>query len=109
MSLELSQIVINKRSGIIHTKNCESVKQMKEENKRLSKVTSMSDMEDTKPCGHCIKKRDLKTLYTEDYERRKQLIEKRRERDHQKIDEKYDNRLDKLETTYRENMQGIND
>lgn len=109
MSLKLEQIIINKRSGVIHTRNCESVTQMHEGNKKLSKATNIADIEKTQPCGHCIKKRDLRKLYAEDYERRKQLIEKRRARDHKEIDEKYDDRLEKLEMTYRENLQGLKD
>jgi len=38
MSIGIDEIVINKRSNVIHTKNCEAVKQMKEANKKLSKV-----------------------------------------------------------------------
>ena len=55
------------------------------------------------------KKRDLKQLYKEEYTRRKALIEHRRRRDHTAIDEKYDDRLERLELSYRENMRGLDD
>lgn len=109
MGLDINEIVINKRSGVIHTKTCEAVKQMKEENKEISNVGSVSDIQKAQPCGHCIKKRDLKQLYKEEYTRRKALIEHRRRRDHIAIDEKYDDRLEKLELSYRENMRGLDD
>ena len=109
MSLELAKIVINKRTGVIHTKKCEAVKQMKEANRKLSKVKNIKQLEESKPCGHCIKKRDLRKLYTEDYERRKKLIEERRLRDHKAVDEKYDDRRQQLELIYQENIQGLDD
>lgn len=109
MSLELEQIVINKRSGVIHTKNCEAVKQMKEDNKKLSKVKNTKQLEESQPCGHCIKKRDLKKLYTEEYEKRKQAVEQKRQRDHQLIDQKYDAKLEMIKQRYLENIEGLDD
>lgn len=107
MSIGLDEIVINKRSGVLHTKNCEAVKQMKEANKQLSKVTNMKEVEKSQPCGHCLRKRDLKRLYTAEYERKKRVIEQRRERDHKRIDEKYDSRLKIIEQNYLENIEGL--
>lgn len=82
---------------------------MKEAKKQLRKVDNIKEIEQSPPCGHCIKKRDLKKLYTDDYQRRINLIEERRERDHKLIDEKYDDRRKQVELTYQENMQGLDD
>ena len=65
--MELKKIVINKRSGYIHTRDCESIKQMKEENKKILTVPTTKQLEEAKPCGHCLKKRDLRKIYTEEY------------------------------------------
>ena len=40
--------------------DCESVKQMKGKNKHIEMVEDISQIEENRPCGHCIKKRDLK-------------------------------------------------
>ena len=108
MNLDLNQIVINKRSGYIHTKQCEAVKQMKNENK-LTTAKTANDIKNMIPCGHCLKKRDLKAVYTKNYQERKKKIEERRTRDHKQIDEKYDERLEKLEADYQENITGLDD
>ena len=109
MSIGIDEIVINKRSNVIHTKNCEAVKQMKEANKKLSKVKNIREVEKSQPCGHCLRKRDLKRIYTAEYERRQRLIEKRIERDHKRIDEKYDSRLKIIEQNYLENIEGLDE
>ena len=108
MSLELNQIVINKRSGYIHTKNCEAVKQMKNENKLVIPKTA-EDIKDKTPCGHCIKKRDLKEIYRKNYERRKIKLEERRKRDHDRVDMEYDHKQDKLRADYLESITGLDD
>lgn len=83
---DVKQIIINKRSGVIHTRDCESVKQMKGSNKDIEFVNDISQIEDTKPCGHCLKKRDLKKIYTMEYERKKKILEEKRDYEHRQID-----------------------
>ena len=107
--MELKQIVLNKRSGVIHTRDCESVKQMKGSNKHVELVKDVSQIENNKPCGHCIRKRDLKKIYTEEYERRKKVLEEKRERDHRQVDYKYDSKLEKLRLNYEESIIGLDD
>ena len=109
MSIGLDEIVINTRSGVLHTKNCEAVKQMKESNKKLAKVNNLKQLQSATHCGHCLKKRDLKQLYTDEYDRRRNLLIKRRERDHRYIDQKYAKKLEKLDRIYAEQMQGLED
>lgn len=107
--VELKQIVLNKRSGVIHTRDCESVKQMKGKNKHIEMVEDISQIEENRPCGHCIKKRDLKKIYTAEYERRKKILEERRDRDHREIDFKYDGKQAKLKAQYEESIIGLSD
>lgn len=101
------QIVINKRSGVIHTRDCESVKQMKGSNKDIEFVKDITEIELSKPCGHCIKKRDLRYIYTMEYERKKQILEEKRDYEHRQIDFKYDGKLSKLEAKFREKIRGL--
>lgn len=107
--VELKQIVLNKRSGVIHPRDCESVKQMKGKNKHIEMVEDISQIEENRPCGHCIKKRDLKKIYTAEYERRKKILEERRDRDHREIDFKYDGKQAKLKAQYEESIIGLSD
>lgn len=107
MSIGIDEIVINRRSGVVHTKNCEAVKQMKESNKDLTPAKNIEEIEQNNPCGHCIKKRDMELLYKAEYQRRVSQIEKRRQRDHDLIDKKYDEKLEKVERIYKENIQGL--
>lgn len=106
---DLKKIVINKRSGVIHTRDCESIKQMKGENKDIKFVDSISEIEDSKPCGHCLKKRDLKSIYTAEYNRRKAILEEKRGIEHRQIDFKYDGKLAKLKANYEESILGLKD
>lgn len=82
---------------------------MKGKNKHIKMVEDISQIEDTKPCGHCLKKRDLKKIYTAEYERRKRIYEEKRERDHRMIDFKYDGKLAKLKAQYEESIIGLSD
>lgn len=107
--VELKKIVLNKRSGVIHTRDCESVKQMKGSNKHIEMVEDIKQIEDSKPCGHCLKKRDLKKIYTEEYERRKKVLVEKREREHRQVDFKYDGKLAKLKANYEESIIGLDD
>ena len=76
--MELKKIVINKRSGYIHTRDCESIKQMKDENKKVLAVPTVDQLEKAKACRHCLKKRDMRKVYAEEYEIRKtSLLETR--------------------------------
>ena len=109
MSIELNQIVINKRSGIIHTKKCEAVTQMKKSNKHIELIKNINQIENKKPCGHCLRKRDLKKIYAKEYKRRKKQEEERRQRDHQRIDHKYDSKQETLHEIYLENIEGLDD
>lgn len=107
--MELKQIILNKRSGVIHTRDCESVKQMKGSNKHVELVKDVSQIEQSKPCGHCIRKRDLREIYRKEYERRKKVLEEKRERDHRQVDFKYDHKLEKLRQNYEENIMGLDE
>lgn len=107
--VELKQIVINKRSGVLHTKDCESVKQMKASNKHIEEVEDLSQVKDKTTCGHCLRKVDLSKVYTENYERRKKVLEEKRARDHRQVDFKYDRKLEKLEADYKESLMGLDD
>lgn len=71
-------------------------------------VEDISQIEDTKPCGHCLKKRDLKKIYTAEYERRKRIYEKK-EKETIMIDFKYDGKLAKLKAQYEESIIGLSD
>lgn len=82
---------------------------MKGKNKHIEMVEDISQIEDTKPCGHCLKKRDLKKIYTAEYERRKRIYEEKRERDYRMIDFKYDGKLAKLKAQYEESIIGLSD
>ena len=93
---DVKQIIINKRSGVIHTRDCESVKQMKGSNKDIEFVNDISQIENNKPCGHCLKKRDLKKIYTMEYERKKKTLEEKRDYEHRQIDFKYEGKLAKI-------------
>ena len=106
---EKRQIVINKRSGVIHTRDCESVKQMKGSNKDIEFVDDITTIEETKPCGHCIKKRDLKKIYTIEYERKKQILEEKRDYEHRQIDFKYEGKLAKIEADFNNKIAGLPD
>ncbi|WP_302290259.1 hypothetical protein [Methanosphaera stadtmanae] len=106
---DVKQIIINKRSGVIHTRDCESVKQMKGSNKDIEFVNDISQIEDTKPCGHCLKKRDLKKIYTMEYERKKKILEEKRDYEHRQIDFKYEGKLAKLEANFKEKIMGLPD
>jgi len=103
------QIVINKRSGVIHTRDCESVKQMKGKNKNIEYVKNIKQIENSKPCGHCLKKRNLKQIYKTEYEKRKKKLEEKREYEHRQIDLKYEGKLAKLEDNYLEKIEGLPD
>lgn len=107
--MELKKIVINKRSGYIHTRDCESIKQMKEENKKILTVPTTKQLEEAIPCGHCLKKRDLRKIYTEEYERKKAAIEEKRQRAYREIDYKYDHKLEKIKIKYEERIRRLND
>ena len=106
---DVKQIIINKRSGVIHTRDCESVKQMKGSNKDIEFVNDISQIEDTKPCGHCLKKRDLKKIYTMEYEIKKKILEEKRDYEHRQIDFKYEGKLAKLEANFKEKIMGLPD
>ncbi|MBR0472389.1 MAG: hypothetical protein IJI98_06785 [Methanosphaera sp.] len=107
--MELKQIVLNKRSGVIHTRDCESVKQMKGSNKHIELVKDVNQIENKKPCGHCLRKRDLKKIYKKEYKRRKKVLEERRKRDHKRVDQKYDAKQEKLREDYEESIIGLDD
>lgn len=70
-------------------------------------VEDISQIEENRPCGHSIKKRDLKKIYTAEYERRKKILEERRDRDHREIDFKYDGKQAKLKAQYEESIIGL--
>ena len=106
---ELKKIVINTRSGVIHTRDCESVKQMKGSNKDIEFVEDISQIENNKPCGHCIKKRDLKKIYTIEYERKKQILEEKRDYEHRQTDFKYEGKLAKIEADYKRKIAALPD
>lgn len=80
---------------------------MKGKNKHIEMVEDISQIEENRPCGHCIKKRDLKKIYTAEYERRKKILEERRDRDHREIDFKYDGKQAKLKAQYEESIIGL--
>ena len=107
MALEIDQIIINRRSLVVHTKNCESVKQMKESNKDLIPAKTVEDLKKGALCGHCIKKRDMEYLYKAELNRRVGLVEKRRKRDHQRVDDKYDAKIKELEKHYHEQLEEL--
>lgn len=107
--MELKKIVINKRSGYIHTRDCEAIKQMKEENKKVLKAPTVDQIEDAQACGHCLKKRDLRKIYTAEYRRRTATLEEKRQTAHQEIDFTYDRKLKKVQEKYEERIRSLED
>ena len=105
--MKLSQILVNKRSKYVHTKNCESVKQMKNSNVHLERVVRPEQLQGLKMCGHCMKKVDFKEFYREDFRRRKALIEKRRQRDIERVNKKYDDKIVELRDDYHEKIESL--
>lgn len=104
---ELKKIVINKRSGVIHTRDCESVKQMKNENMFVDNVTDIKQIEEGSPCGHCIKKRNLRKIYTEDYLNKKEILEEKRDSELRMVELKYESKLAHIKAIYEEKIRGL--
>ena len=107
--MELKKIVINKRSGCLHTRDCESIKQMKEENKKVLAVPTVDQLEEAKPCGHCLKKRDLRKIHIEEYERKRLSPEEKRKYEHKEVDFKYDNKLRSIKRKFEQQIRSLGD
>lgn len=100
ISMEFKKIVINNRSRYIHHKDCESVKQMHQENKIVIYPKDTSDLEGYYPCGHCFKKIDYHILAREVYLSRINKLKIRREIELKKINERFDKREDRAYDRY---------
>ena len=83
---------------------------MKGKNKHIEMVEDISQIEENRPCGHCIKKRDLKkNIHSRIWKKKKKILEERRDRDHREIDFKYDGKQAKLKAQYEESIIGLID
>lgn len=106
--MNLHKIIINRRSGCIHNQHCESVKQMKESNKYIQYITSIKELDNVVYCNHCMKKKEQIKLEEMKYQYKRKVLRRRKERDLNRIEEKYNQKEVLLKEKYHKNIELLN-
>lgn len=106
--MDLYKIIINKRSGCIHNRHCESVKQMKESNKDIQYITDIEELENMVYCNHCMKRKEQIKLEKIKYQHKLKILIKHREHELNQIKENYNQKEMLLKKKYHENIELLN-
>ena len=102
----IMEVVMNKRSGVIHTRDCQNVKQIHKENLKIIEDADQIDYESKlNVCQHCLDIRQRRYIRYRLYEeKRKKLLQEKKEKIAKTEYEKYKPIQDK---TYRSDYDKI--
>lgn len=78
----IMEVVMNKRSGVIHTRDCQNVKQIHKENLKIIEDADQIDYESKlNVCQHCLDIRQRRYIRYRLYEeKRKKLLQEKKEK-----------------------------
>jgi len=105
--MKFKNIIINKQTRCIHDRRCQSVKLMKESNKRLRQVRSEDLSSNIRFCKHCMKNEDLKNLLRYTYLHNKDKLKKEESAKHQQISHEYKLKRQKLIKNYMKSIENL--
>lgn len=105
--MKFKNIIINKKSRCIHDRRCQSVKLMKESNKRLRQIKPEDLTTNIKFCQHCMKNEDMKKVLRYKYLHNKDKLKNEESLKHQQISHEYKLKRQKLIRSYMKSIEKL--